>query len=247
MINLHKLSLVTLSAAILASVGSNAPAAAAQLFFNVSGRFDDTPSSNFSYPELASGSFSGTFSFDSAALDQNPATDRGLYGLSSWGIDLLDVNGGLVGQLTSEDGGSGSIDTSLQLIIVRFGQSYLQLNFNLTIDDIITGGTRAGGLAGLVFQGVSSGPLNADVPPLGSLSPRFGLLVDSTVASCTTGCQGVQAYATGITAVPPPAAVPEPGTTAGLSLLGLSFLLKKKVAFCQKTKATVKARQATSI
>jgi len=241
MINLQKLSLATLTAAILASVGSNAPATAAQLFFNISGSFDEIASTNFSYPELVSGSFSGTFSFDSAAVDQNPETGRGLYGLSSWGIDLLDVNGGLVGQLASEDGGSGSIDTSLRLIIVRFGQNFLQLNFNLTIDDIITGGTRAGGLAGLVFQGVSSGPFNADIPPLGSLSPVFGLLVDSTVASCTTGCRGVQAYARRITAVPPVETVPEPGTTVGLSLLGLSFLLKKKVAFSQKTKATVKA------
>jgi hypothetical protein len=49
-------------------------------------------------------------------------------------------------------------------------------------------------------------------------------------------------YAFGqVTAVSPPAAVPEPSTTVGLCLLGLGFLLKKKVAFSPKTKATVKA------
>jgi hypothetical protein len=40
MINLQKLSLATLTAAILASLGGNAPAAGAELFFNLSGNFD---------------------------------------------------------------------------------------------------------------------------------------------------------------------------------------------------------------
>jgi hypothetical protein len=68
MINLRKLSLVTLSAAILASVGGNAPAAAAQLFFNLSGNFTYqkfVPAPSSIYDELDRGSLTGFFSIDS--------------------------------------------------------------------------------------------------------------------------------------------------------------------------------------
>ena len=94
MINLQKLSLATLTAAILASVGGNAPATGAELFFNLSGNFDydkffPASSPPTIYDELDGGSFTGFFSIDSEEDDTNPEVGQGTYKLSSWQIDLL--------------------------------------------------------------------------------------------------------------------------------------------------------------
>jgi hypothetical protein len=276
MINLQKLSLVTLSAAILASVGGNAPAAAAQLFFNLSGNFTYqkfVPGPSSIYDELDGGSLTGFFSIDSEEGDANPSFRQGTYELSTWQIDLLTPGGDLVGQLTSADGGSGEILVK----VISFSPSTATLIRTFIIDfkDVLTRGTNAGLATDLqlVKSGFScsisnclqlltfeefleflNSPDNAlpDVLPqeiIGDTSPfQIGLYQSGNQLtfvneSPTAGLFYVRADVSAV----PPASVPEPGTPAGLGLVALGWLLKKKVAFSQKTKATVKARQATSI
>lgn len=279
MINLRKLSLVTLSAAIMASVGGNAPAVAAQLFFNLSGNFiyqkflsEPTPI----YDELDGGSLTGFFSIDSEEDDTNSSFGQGTYQLSSWQIDLLTPNGDLVGQLTSADGGGSG---KILVEVITPSPSYFTLvrTYLIEFQDLLVGGTSAGVDANFQFArgGFScsifgsckqlpfeeflefiNSPDNAlpDVLPreiIGGVGPfvvRSGLNNVRFMKNSVPIPVGGPFFGVGqVTAVPPPAAIPEPGTTAGLSLLGLGFLLKKKVAFSPKTKATVKARQATSI
>jgi len=276
MINLHKLSLVTLSSAILSLVGGNAPAAAAQLFFNLSGNFTYqkfSPGPSSIYDELDRGSLTGFFSIDSEEDDTNPAVGQGTYELSSWQIDLLTPGGDLVGQLASADGGSGKI---LVDVISRSPSSFTLIRtFIIEFQDVLTGGTRAGVDADLqlVKSGFScsisncfqlltfeeflefiNSPDNAlpDVLPqeiIGSTSPfpigiyQSGNQLTFVNESPTAGPFYVSADVRAV----PPASVPEPGTTAGLGLVALGGLLKKKVAFSQKTKATLKARETTSI
>jgi hypothetical protein len=276
MINLQKLSLATLSAAILASVGGNAPAAAAQLFFNLSGNFTYqrfVPGPSSIYDELDRGSLTGFFSIDSEEDDTNPAFGQGTYELSGWQIDLLTPGGDLVGQLTSADGGSGEI---LVDVITRSPSSFTLIRtFIIEFQDVLTGGTRAGVDADLqlVKSGFScvvtascqeipfeeflefiNSPDNAlpDVLPqeiIGSTSP-FPIALNQSGNQLTFANESPTAglfYVSADVRTVPPASVPEPGTAAGLGLVSLGWLLKKKVAFSQKTKATVKARQATSI
>jgi hypothetical protein len=276
MINLQKLSLATLSAAILASVGGNAPAAAAQLFFNLSGNFTYqrfVPGPSSIYDELNRGSLTGFFSIDSEEDDTNPAVGQGTYELSSWQINLLTPGGDLVGQLTSADGGSGEI---LVDVISRSPSSFTLIRtFIIEFQDVLTRGTRAGVDADLqlVKSGFScvvtascqeipfeeflefiNSPDNAlpDVLPqeiIGSTSP-FPIALNQSGNQLTFANESPTAglfYVSADVSAVPPASVPEPGTAAGLGLVSLGWLLKKKVAFSQKTKATVKARQATSI
>jgi hypothetical protein len=279
MINLQKLSLATLTAAILASVGGNAPAAGAELFFNLSGNFDywkflPASSPPTIYDELDGGSFTGFFSIDSEEEDTNPAVGEGTYKLSSWQMNILTPSGDLVGQLTSADGGgSGEI-----LVDVRtpspssFSASKL---YFITIEDSLMGGTSTGLGASLLFvrhalsctfAPVSCGN-NSIEEFLESVNPiaidnalpdwlpkeivgGFGstwagrsnnvLFTRNGVPIPSSGRGPFNAFGQ-VTAVSPPAAVPEPSTTVGLCLLSLGFLLKKKVAFSPKTKATVKA------
>ncbi len=276
MINLQKLSLATLSAAILASVGGNAPAAAAQLFFNLSGNFTYqrfVPGPSSIYDELERGSLTGFFSIDSEEDDTNPAVGQGTYELSSWQINLLTPGGDLVGQLTSADGGSGEI---LVDVISRSPSSFTLIRtFIIEFQDVLTRGTCAGVDADLqlVKSGFScvvtascqeipfeeflefiNSPDNAlpDVLPqeiIGSTSP-FPIALNQSGNQLTFANESPTAglfYVSADVSAVPPASVPEPGTAAGLGLVSLGWLLKKKVAFSQKTKATVKARQATSI
>ena len=276
MINLRKLSLVTLSSAILSLVGGNAPAAAAQLFFNLSGNFTYqkfSPGPSSIYDELDRGSLTGFFSIDSEEDDTNPAVGQGTYELSSWQIDLLTPGGDLVGQLTSADGGSGKI---LVDVISRSPSSFTLIRtFIIEFQDVLTGGTRAGVDADLqlVKSGFScsisncfqlltfeeflefiNSPDNAlpDVLPqeiIGSTSP-FPIALNQSGNQLTFANDSPTAglfYVSADVSAVPPASVPEPGTAAGLGLVSLGWLLKKKVAFSQKKKATVKARQATSI
>jgi len=279
MINLQKLSLATLTAAILAAVGGNAPAAGAELFFNLSGKFDywkflPASSPPTIYDELDGGSFTGFFSIDSEEEDTNPAVREGTYKLSSWQMNILTPSGDLVGQLTSADGGgSGEI-----LVDVRtpspssFSASKL---YFITIEDSLMGGTSTGLGASLLFvrqalsctfAPVSCGN-NSIEEFLESVNPiaidnalpdwlpkeivgGFGstwagrsnnvLFTRNGVPIPSSGRGPFNAFGQ-VTAVSPPAAVPEPSTTVGLCLLSLGFLLKKKVAFSPKTKATVKA------
>ena len=264
MMNLQNLSLATLSAAILASVGSNAPAVAAQLSFNVSGNFiyrQSLPEPT-TYDELDGGSFTGFFSIDSEEEDTNPAVGQGTYELSSWQIDLFTAGGDLVGQLTSADGG-GSGDISVR-VINRSPSSFTVIRtFIIEFQDVLTGGTNAGVNAD--FQLVKRGfecfvPVFGNCQPLLTYSPDNALpdLLSQEITGSTSpftvglnqGGNSVrfanqrqtapfEVFAE-ISAVPP-ASVPEPGTATGLGLLALAGLLKKKVAFSQKTKATVKA------
>jgi len=262
MMNLQNLSLATLSAAILASVGSNAPAVAAQLSFNVSGNFiyrQSLPEPT-TYDELDGGSFTGFFSIDSEEEDTNPAVGQGTYELSSWQIDLFTAGGDLVGQLTSADGG-GSGDISVR-VINRSPSSFTVIRtFIIEFQDVLTGGTNAGVNAD--FQLVRSGfscSVFGNCQPLLTYSPDNALpdLLSQEITGSTSpftvglnqGGNSVrfanqrqtapfEVFAE-ISAVPP-ASVPEPGTATGLGLLALAGLLKKKVAFSQKTKATVKA------
>jgi hypothetical protein len=148
MINLQKLSLATLSAAILASVGGNAPAAAAQLFFNLSGNFNywkflPASSPPTIYDELDSGSFTGFFSIDSEEEDTNPAVGEGTYELSSWQIDLLASSGDLVGQLTSADGG-GSGEILVDVLSPSPSSFRADKLYFITIEDSLIGGTSTG-------------------------------------------------------------------------------------------------------
>ncbi len=276
MINLQKLSLVTLSAAILASVGGNAPAAAAQLLFNLSGHFTYqkfSPAPSSIYDELDGGSLTGFFSIDSAEGDTNPAVGQGTYELSGWQIDLITPGGDLVGQLASADGGSGKI--LVDVISLSPSSMTLIKTFIIEFQDVLTGGTNAGLDTNLqlVKSGFScsisncfqlltfeefleflNSPDNAlpDVLPqeiIGSTSPfpigiyQSGNQLTFVNERPTAGPFYVSAEVSAV----PPASVPEPDTLAGLGLVSLGWLLKKKVAFSQKTKATVKARQATSI
>jgi len=274
MINLHKLSLVTLSAAILASVGGNAPAAAAQLFFNLSGNFTYqrfVPAPSSIYDELDRGSLTGFFSIDSEEEDTNPAFGQGTYELSGWQIDLLTPGGDLVGQLTSADGGSGEI---LVDVITPSPSSFtLVRTYAIEFQDVLTGGTSAGvdadlQLAKSGFSCVIPGscqeipfeeflefinsPDNAlpNVLPqeiIGITSPLIGItgLGNRVIFANETQTAPFDVFAQ-ISAVPPQS-VPEPGIATGLGLVALAGLLKKKVAFSQKTKATLKARETTSI
>jgi hypothetical protein len=283
MINLQKLSLATLSAAILALVGSNAPAAAAQLFFNISGNFDyfeyfPASSPPTIYDELDGGSFTGFFSIDSEEEDTNPAVGEGTYELSSWQIDLLTPSGDLVGQVTSADGG-GSGEILVDVLSPSASSFRIFKLYLIKIEDNLIGGTSTGLDASLLFGRV---PLGCGVvfssPPfvscgnnsfeefLESVNPiaidnalpdwlpkeivgAVGSIITSsqiyTVSFTENGewipRRGLLRPVGQVTAVSPPAAVPEPSTTVGLCLLGLGFLLKKKVAFSPKTKATVKA------
>jgi hypothetical protein len=270
MINLRKLSVATLSAAILASVGGNAPAAAAQLFFNLSGNFTYqkfVPGPSSIYDELDGGSLTGFFSIDSEEEDTNPAFGQGTYELSGWQIDLLTPGGDLVGQLTSADGGSGKI---LVRVITPSPSSFtLVRTYAIEFQDVLTGGTSAGVAADLQlarggfscvipascqeipfeeFLEFINSPDNAlpDVLPqeiIGTTSPfpiglsGIGNRVTFANESPTAGPFYVSADVSAV----PPASVPEPGTASGLGLVALGWLLKKKVAFSPKTKATVKA------
>jgi len=273
--NLQKLSLATLTAAILASVGGNAPAAGAELFFNLSGNFEywkffPASSPPTIYDELDGGSFTGFFSIDSEEEDTNPAVREGTYELSSWQIDLLTPSGDLVGQLTSADGReSGEI-----LVDVRspspssFSEAKV---YSIKIEDSLMGGTSRGLGASLLFASSAVyyqtfGPggisrqeflesinfIDNALPDwlpkeiVGAVRPHY-IGGSNNVVFTRNGVPVPSSgrgpfYAFGqVTAVSPPAAVPEPSTTVALCLLGLGFLLKKKVAFSPKTKATVKA------
>jgi hypothetical protein len=286
MINLQKLSLVTLSAVILSSVGGHAPAAAAQLFFNISGSFSyekfesDTTSI---YDELDRGSFTGFFSLDSEEDDTNPAVGDATYELSSWQIDLLTQSGDLVGQLTSTDGG-GSGEILVDLISRSPSSFRLLRTYRIEFQDVLTGGTNAGVSVNLqlVKIGFSCSTLFFDeYEPLDSckrfyFDDYFSELINSidktlpdllpqeiigstSPFSVGIGKEGNQVifanqsptagrfYVTATVSAGKPASVPEPGTGAGLGLVALGWLLKKKVAFSQKTKAIVKARKTTSI
>jgi hypothetical protein len=155
MINLQKLSLATLSAAILASVGGNAPAAGAQLFFNLSGNFNywkflPASSPPTIYDELDGGSFTGFFSIDSEEEDTNPAVGEGTYELSSWQIDLLTPSGDLVGQLTSADGG-GSGEILVDVLSPSPSSFSADKLYFITIEDSLMGGTSTGLGASLLF------------------------------------------------------------------------------------------------
>ncbi len=256
MINLQKLSLVTLSAAILASVGSNAPAAGAELFFNVSGNFiyrQPLPEPT-TYDELDGGSFTGFFSIDSEEEDTNPAVGQGTYELSSWQIDLFTAGRNLVGQLTSADGGSGEISVR---VVSPSPSSFTRIRtYIIRFQDVLTGGTNAGVNADfqLVRSGFQCDVLGNNCQPLGTYSPDNALpdLLSQEITGSTSTFAGnvvrfpnqrqtapFEVFAQ-ISAVPPQS-VPEPGTATGLGLVALAGLLKKKVAFSQKTKATVKA------
>jgi hypothetical protein len=257
MINLQKLSLATLSAAILASVGGNAPAAAAQLSFNVSGNFiyrQSLPEPT-TYDELDGGSFTGFFSIDSEEEDTNPVVGQGTYELSSWQIDLFTAGGDLVGQLTSADGGSGEI--SVRVLSPSPSSFTLIRTFIIEFQDVLTGGTNAGVNAD--FQLVKRGfecfvPVFGNCQPLGTYSPDNALpdLLSQEITGSTSPFAGnVVRFANQRQTAPfevfaqisavPPQSVPEPGTATGLGLVALAGLLKKKVAFSPKTKATVKA------
>ena len=276
MMNLQNLSLATLSAAILASVGSNAPAVAAQLSFNVSGNFiyrQSLPEPT-TYDELDGGSFSGFFSIDSEEEDTNPEVRRGTYELSSWQIDLLTPSGDLVGQVTSADGG-GSGEILVDVHSPSPSSFSTWKIYLIKIEDSLMGGTSTGLGASLLFvrqalsctfAPVSCGN-NSIEEFLESVNPiaidnalpdwlpkeivgGFGstwagrsnnvLFTRNGVPIPSSGRGPFNAFGQ-VTAVSPPAAVPEPSTTVGLCLLSLGFLLKKKVAFSPKTKATVKA------
>jgi hypothetical protein len=272
MINLQKLSLVTLSAAILALVGSNAPAAAAQLFFNLSGNFRFqrvNPGPSSIYDEIDDGSFTGFFSIDSEEDDTNPAIGQGTYELSSWQIDLLTSSGDLVGQLTSADGG-GSGEILVRVISQSPSTATLIRTFLIEFQDVLTGGTNVGldtnlqlasrGFSCSLFSGCQqlltfeefleflNSPDNAlpDVLPqeiIGNTSPiSIGLSgISNRVTFANQSPPDGPFYIFAEISAVPPASVPEPGTATGLGLLALAGLLKKKVAFSPKTKATVKA------
>jgi hypothetical protein len=279
MINLQKLSLATRSAAILASMGGNAPAAGAELFFNISGNFEyqqffPASSPPTIYDELDGGSFTVFFSIDSEEEDTNPAVAEGTYELSSWQIDLLTPSGDLVGQVTSADGG-GSGEILVDVLSPSVSSFRADKLYFITIEDSLMGGTSTGIGASLLFarQAVSCsfGPMvscgnNSFEEFLESVNP---IAIDNAlpdwlpreivggVGSTATSSRfytvsftengepipvgGLFISRGQVTAVSPPAAVPEPSTIVGLCLLGLGFLLKKKVALSPKTKATVKA------
>jgi hypothetical protein len=266
MINLQKLSLATLSAAILASLGGNAPAAAAQLSFNVSGNFiyrQSLPEPT-TYDELDGGSFTGFFSIDSEEEDTNPAVGQGTYELSSWQIDLLTAGGDLVGQLTSADG-EGSGEISVDVIIPTPSSFTLVRTSIIRFQDVLTGGTNAGldtnfqlvrrGFECFIPDSCQQLPFEEFLNFINSPDNALPDVLPQEIIGIATGIRGVadnvvrfpnqrqtapfDVFAQ-ISAVPPQS-VPEPGTAAGLGLVALAGLLKKKVAFSPKTKATVKA------
>ncbi len=276
MINLQKLSLATLTAAILAPVGGNAPADAAQLFFNLSGKFQylkffPASSPPTIYDELDGGSFTGFFSIDSEEEDTNPAGGQGSYELSSWQIALLTPSGNLVGQLTSADGeGNGEIlvqvysfsaGNSTKVNLIKIEDS-LMGDTSRELDVSLLFGTAAWSCRRFSGCGISSQELLESINSIDNALPNWlpkeivreirpFYIGDASSVSFTRITRNAVPipvairgpfYASGqVTAVSPPAAVPEPSTTVGLCLLGLGFLLKKKVAFSPKTKATVKA------
>ena len=263
MINLQKLSLATLTAAILASLGGNAPAAGAELFFNLSGNFDywkflPASSPPTIYDELDGGSFTGFFSIDSEEEDTNPAVGQGTYEISSWQMNILTPSGDLVGQLTSADGGGSG-----EISVHHFWPSpHFQAKvYSIKIEDSLMGGTSTGLGVTLLFErvvgscqmfsgcGISSydNALPNWLPKeiVGGIGSITGgghdvLFTRNGVPVPSSGRGPFKAFGQ-VTAVSPPAAVPEPSTPVGLCLLGLGFLLKKKVALSPKTKATLKA------
>jgi len=272
MINLHKLSLATLSAAILASVGGNAPAAGAELFFNLSGNFDywkflPASSPPTIYDELDGGSFTGFFSIDSEEEDTNPAVGEGTYEISSWQMNILTPSGDLVGQLTSADGGGSG---EILVDVYRPSPHYSAKVYSIKIEDSLMGGTSTGLGVSLLFErvawscrmffgcGISSQELVESINSIDNALPDWlpkeivggirsntgrgndVVLMRNGVPIPSSGRGPFYAFGQ-VTAVSPPAAVPEPSSTVGLCLLGLGFLLKKKIAFSPKTKATVKA------
>jgi hypothetical protein len=259
MINLQKLSLVTLSAAILASVGGNAPAAAAQLFFNLSGNFNywkflPASSPPTIYDELDGGSFTGFFSIDSEEEDINPAVGEGTYELSSWPIDLLTSSGDLVGQVTSADGGGIG---EILVYVYRPSPHFSAKVYSIKIEDSLMGGTSTGLGVSLLFERAAQEYLESINLIDNALPNSLPKEIVGEIRSYTGRGNDVMFMRNGVpipgpirgpfytfgqvTAVSPPAAVPEPSTTVGLCLLSLGFLLKKKIAFSPKTKATVKA------
>ena len=275
MINLQKLSWATLTAATLSLLGGNAPATAAQLFFNISGHFMHyidqqflpEPPEPIIYNELDGGSFTGFFSIDSEEDDTNPAIGQGTYELSSWQIDLLTAGGDLVGQLTSADGG-GSGEILVQGIFFSPSTARFTRTFLIEFKDVLRGGTsveldtnfrlaREGYSCSffdfpcqpITFEELINSPDfdNAlpDVLPQEIIGNTSIIIGNSSIGTSVTFANQRPTAApfdvfAQISAVPP-ASVPEPGTATGLGLLALAGLLKKKVAFSPKTKATVKA------
>jgi hypothetical protein len=211
--SLQKFTLVTLGAA-LASLGSIASAAAADLSFSLSGLFE---------PNLARfESFTGTFSFEPTESRSGTFSfERTESRLTSYSITFLREAGFRPMVWTSEDFDPNlynapslaqfqPVTTSTTIFNLRFPQP--DAGFNLSF----------------LTTNLTDAPTELDFTATSSEFLRGGL-VSRAFRGGPTGSFDVIVSSATITATPP-TSVPEPGTAIGLSGVALGWLLTRKLA-----------------
>jgi hypothetical protein len=205
--SLRNFTIATLGA-VLASLGSIASAAAADLSFSLSGLFEPNPA--------GLESFSGTFSFDPEELE--PAAGILETELSSYSITFFPGIDGPPEVWTSED---FDLTSLVQFPRVDRGTTVFTLDFR-----------RPEERFGLRF--LATNLTDAPTEPDFTAAPTqfFGGELISRGFRDPTGepFSVVVASATITADAQPPAAVPEPGTAVGLSGVALGWLLTRKFA-----------------
>jgi hypothetical protein len=194
----QKFTVATLGAA-LATLGSVAPTFAANLSFNLSGRFEPNP--------VGLESFAGTYSYDPDNLGSDQQATLSSYTLTFFG----GKNSPEV--WSSED---FEVDSFVKFQRISRGTTIYLLNFQ-----------RPEALFNLDFVAAGLDIANPDVTaaPVQFLK---GGLVSRGFRDENGEIFSVLVSSVTVTAAQLPQAVPESGTFTGLAALGLGFLLKKK-------------------
>lgn len=220
-----KLSVATAGIA-LSLLGNITSASAADKTFFLSGSFEDTSLSGSQNTRFST--FSGTYSYSEETPDQNSETNVGVYSLSSFEIGVADVNGAETLKISESEGWTGQLDIDanapneagdpLYAVVFSRERTFPEtFAFRLTWDWLMEADTIP------------------TVAPIGASRPQNSFLSEAIDPRGENEFYTVKAAT--VTAATPPNAVPvpEPGTIMGLSLLGLSFLVKKKLASSRNT------------
>lgn len=200
---LQKLSIATFGVAV-AALGSIASAVAADLSFSVSGTFAANE-------YVGEDTFSGTYSFDPADLAPAPDDDGTLQAkLSSYNFNLSESTGNPVRVSTD----------SLFSGVVRFKR----VDRGTTLYDLVFSAPCAAFNLNFFATNKPAGELGVADPDYTAPPSQF---LGGSFGACLMPFRYEVASAT-VTAASP-TSVPEPGTAAALSMLGLgSWLLRKK-------------------
>ncbi|MGQ4648535.1 PEP-CTERM sorting domain-containing protein [Lyngbya aestuarii] len=203
----QKLSVAALGLAIASAgtIGNIAAVVAAELSFSTLG-------------SLAGGaqgltSFSGTFSYNSETLDQDPSQELGVYNLSSWSVDLFSGQS-LIANLNE------TLDLAEGQIVINPEQDKYSLSFFGQVfdtDPAIYG--QATLIAGFSY------PTNSDTLP--SYSPGEFLSGSLSAGDDSDYVTMAKITPKGSTSVP------EPSSAAGLGILGFGWFLRKKITSSQ--------------